>query len=509
MKFAYVAAAALFTAAPASAAWHEARSTHFTVYADEEPAALKAYAERLERFDSAVREARGVPDVKPGAASRVTLYLVRDIQQLERVFGERDSGVAGFYIPRASGSVAFVPEKSGRTGAFRLNPQNIFYHEYTHHLMLQDSDRPLPMWLTEGFAEFFASPEFKADGSVVIGMPPRYRANILYEKGYQMPLQQMLSGDFNRITEGEYLSLYGRGWLLTHLLSFDLKRRGQLTRYLNDIQSGVPAAKAADNAFGDIKQLDRELDAYFKRQTFTVSTIPASKIRVGPIALRELRPGEAKMMWISIMLARGGSELKAKELARQARGIARDFPNDPAVLTTLSRIELEADRPQPAAEAADQALRLAPQSDQAMLAKARAMIALGKAAPASVNWENVRMLISRANRLDPENAEPLRLFYATYVSQGVQPSKNALSGLKYAVVLAPQDDKLRMDLVGQLIDRSDFDEARRFLVPLAFSPYQGKRQDAVVELFEQVTAKNQAMAKAKWQAAAKFFKDDD
>src|SRR5579875_643993 len=159
---------ALFCAVPAHAAWYEATSKHFDVYADEEPATLKQYAEKLERFDAAARQARGVPDVKPGASTRVTLFLVRDIDAIEYLFdnsGYGDSGVAGFYLPRASGSVAFIPLK-GQSGEFGLPGQNVFFHEYTHHLMLQDEDRPLPTWLVEGFAEFFASPQFNPDGSV-------------------------------------------------------------------------------------------------------------------------------------------------------------------------------------------------------------------------------------------------------------------------------------------------------------------------------------------------------
>jgi hypothetical protein len=43
------------TCVPASAAWYEAKSNHFIVYANENPKDLKSYAEKLERFDQAVR----------------------------------------------------------------------------------------------------------------------------------------------------------------------------------------------------------------------------------------------------------------------------------------------------------------------------------------------------------------------------------------------------------------------------------------------------------------------
>ena len=159
---------------------------------------MKSYAEKLERFDAAFREARGVPDVAPGQATRVTLYLVRDLTTLRRLYGgSKESGVAGFYIPRASGSVAFVPEKSYK-GRWELSADSIFFHEYSHHLMLQDADRPLPTWLTEGFAELFATAEFNPDGSVMIGKPPLHRAEELYQMS-DLPLEKMISGDFRNI----------------------------------------------------------------------------------------------------------------------------------------------------------------------------------------------------------------------------------------------------------------------------------------------------------------------
>ena len=490
---------------PARAEWHEARSKHFSVYADTDPADLKAYAERLERFDAAVREARGVPDVAEGAATRVTLYMVRDLKALRRLFGYQEDSVAGFYIPRASGSVAFVPERSER-GEFQLNSDSIFFHEYTHHLMLQDADRPLPPWLTEGFAEFFANPEFKPDGSVVIGHPPKYRAQILFSTSYQIPLEKMLAGDFSSLMFDNTSTLYGRGWLLTHLLSFDLKRRGQLTRYLADLEAGMPGLKAAENAFGDLRALDRELHAYFKKDVFTVATIAAEKLRPPPVTIRTLPPGEAKMMAVTVPLQRG-SRAMADSVARRARGIAQDHPDDPAVQTILAQAEFNAGNFEAAVRAADRALQFNDKADQAMLAKAKAMLALGKISPSTTPWDDIRALIARANRIDPENAEPLSLFYQTFTARGQAPNKNAIDGLKYAVALTPQDTRLRFQLIDQLIDRNEMPEARRYLIPLAHTPHKGKWMDKIQSLFEDVSAGRRTEARAKLHDIMKDLDD--
>ncbi len=412
--------AALLASAPVQASWHEARSKHFIVYADQEASELKGYAETLERFNAAVREARGVRDVPPGQSSLVTLYVLRDLPTLRRIYGDKDAAVAGFYLPKATGSVAFVPEK-GQTGKWNLSADSIFFHEYTHHLMLQDADRPLPTWLSEGWAEFFANPEFKPDGSVVIGKPPLYRAEALYTE-WRLPLDKMLSGDLRNIIGPEWESVYGRGWLLTHLLSFDLERRGQLTKYLDEIQSGVPSLRAAEDAFGDLKTLDRDLDRYFRRDIFTVATIPASKLRIPPVTVRALSPGEEKLIDAKIRLARGGKVMRPKELVGNARRAAAEYPDDVHVQTIAAEVELAAENWKEVFELADRALAKNPRSFDALIAKGRATLELGKANPAGTNWTAVRDLFLRANQIDKEAAEPLVLFYRTFVAQGVRPT---------------------------------------------------------------------------------------
>ncbi|QNM82784.1 hypothetical protein H8M03_12500 [Sphingomonas sabuli] len=512
MKLRICLAAALLaaTCSPAAARWHEARSKHFTVYADEDADELRDYAAKLERFDAAVREARGVPDVAPGAATRVTLYLVDDIDDIKKIYAGRvweDSGVAGFYIPKASGSVAFIP-REGETdqGKWSLSAESIFFHEYTHHLQLQNNDRPLPTWLTEGFAEFFANPKFNKDGSVVIGAPPVYRAGDIYRPG-KLPLREMLSGDYRSITSTEWVSIYGYGWLLTHLLSFDLSRRGQLSAYIDKIEAGVPAGKAAEQAFGDLKALDRELWNYFRKDVFTVTTIPAAKLTVPPVTVRPLGAGEAQLMDVRMALARGKPRF-AREMARKASRLATINPDEVAVQLIDAQIQLEADDPQAAIAAADRALALNPRNDQAMLAKARAMMVVGKKSPRTTDWNAIRAIVGNANRIDPENAEPLVLFYQTFINEGKAPTRNALDGLEYAVALAPSDTKLRMEAAGRFIETKNFDVAGKLLSSLALSPHQSKWYDKVRALYDAVIRKDAADAKAKWDVANKGFEDE-
>jgi tetratricopeptide (TPR) repeat protein len=503
-----MATALAVAATPASAAWNEAISKHFHVYADESPQDIRAFATKLERFDAAVREARGKPDVNAGASTQVSVYVLPDVRAIQDLYGNGGAGVAGFYIPRSTGSVAFVPQR-GFKGSFDLSGDSIFFHEYTHHLMLQDMDRPLPTWLTEGFAEFFASPIFNPDGSVTIGAPPKYRAEALYDQAMGgLPLNKMLTGDYLYLTALEFESLYGRGWLLTHLLSFDQRRRGQLTTYLNEIARGTPPLKAAQTAFGDLKVLDKELYDYFKGDKFTVATIPVDKLHIPPIEVRPLSPAMAAMMDSHIRFARAGDRMPAASIASRANASVQRNPGDPRATALLAKMEVAAKNYSAAIAAADAALKLDPSSESALIAKGSALMEMGKANPATADWATIRSYFSRANRIDTEDAEPLILFYRTYAAQGARPTANALDGLRYALDLAPQDAKLRIEVVGDLLKENHVDEARDTLTSLAYSPHAGKAHETVRRLYDALAAKNTALATTTLEEAKKFYDKD-
>ena len=141
----------------AEAAWHEAKSRHFIIYADLKPDELRAYAERLERFDQAARKVRAMGDPPLTDSQRLTVFALRSEGAVARL-ASRGSGVRGFYESRASGNFAFVPRRAGSSSVdWDLDAQEIFFHEYAHHLQLQFASVALPPWVIEGFAEFFAT----------------------------------------------------------------------------------------------------------------------------------------------------------------------------------------------------------------------------------------------------------------------------------------------------------------------------------------------------------------
>ena len=74
-----VAAATLTMPQIAQAAWHKASTKHFVIYSEQKPDELRVYAEKLERFDKAVRLARSMRDPEVGDGNRVTIFVVKSV----------------------------------------------------------------------------------------------------------------------------------------------------------------------------------------------------------------------------------------------------------------------------------------------------------------------------------------------------------------------------------------------------------------------------------------------
>ena len=489
-------AAALFAAAPAHAAWYEAKSKHFAIYADESPASLEAFATKLEKFDKAVRIVRSMEDPPIGNAGRVTIYVLRNEDAVSKIAVGKRSPIAGFYIPRASGSIAFVPRKTASNGSeWDMTADTVFFHEYAHHLMLQNTDAALPPWLVEGFAEFFSTADFARDGSVHLGMPASHRAAGLFLLD-KPKIEDLLTKSVGDDGSGEdFERFYGRAWLLTHYLTFDQARTGQLAKYVVEVRSGTDLLKAAQDAFGDLGQLDKELDRYLRSNRFKYISVNSPELNNVAASLRPLRAGEAAVMPIRIRSARGVDSKTAPEVAALARGVAAQYPDDPAVERELAEAEFDEHNYAASETAADRALAADPKLAKALIYKGRAEMMLAESRP-KADWEAIRRNFLAANKLDTEDPEPLLLYYESFGKSGRRPTPNAIAGLEYALVLAPQDKSLRMMVVSERINTNKFAEAREALAPLAFDPHSSDSRQFARKMMDALSAKDPKAALA-------------
>jgi tetratricopeptide (TPR) repeat protein len=479
--------AAAIGSVPAHASWYSAKSKHFVIYADENPRNLSDFATRLERFDQAARILLHMDDPVVGDGNRLTIYVFPTDADVRKLAGDKSGFLSGFYKGRVEGSLAYIP----KSDKGELGEESVLYHEYTHHLMMQQLSEPYPQWYVEGFAEFLSSPKFDKDGSVGLGTPRETRMWGLIN-GKQVPLEEMLGetyGDINDLPNDLRESIYGRGWLLVHYLTMEPKRRGQMTQYVHGIANGVAPLDAARSAFGDLKQLDSELNAYMNRSMLKYFEIAGSAIRPTAVDVQPLSAGAAAVILLRGEMKNGVPEGQAEQLASQVRSIEARYPNDALVEATLAEAELDAGHGPAAEAAADRAIKADPASAEPLILKGRAI----ELSARDADWDarkakidEARQIFVAANKLDTEDPEPLFQFYRTFPESGERPNDNALAALHYASDLAPQDLGVRINSAIAYLEHGKLKEARATLVPVAYSPHGGSASSVAQRMMAEI-----------------------
>lgn len=173
-KVLIIVLACLLETNSAYAKWTEISTDHFVIYADQKEKRIVEFAQRLERYHSAMNWLFRRADVFPGPSNRLTVYVLKSQRHVVDLHNGNDKNVAGFYIPKAGDSVAFISSIKKEARGVSQSEQ-VLLHEYAHHYLMSSSSSRYPLWVNEGAAEFFSSAQFEKDGAVGLGYPAYHR----------------------------------------------------------------------------------------------------------------------------------------------------------------------------------------------------------------------------------------------------------------------------------------------------------------------------------------------
>jgi len=470
----------------AHAAWLEASSEHFVIYADDNERDITRFSQQLERYHAGMALLLASRAPVPSPSSRVTVYVVRNKREVQALHGGDNKFLGGFYVPRAGGSLAIVPTVDSGNGAITMS-MVVLLHEYAHHFLISSNSMPMPRWFSEGAAEFFASAKFEADGGVWLGRPAQHRAGELYLARDVKAADLLDPTEYDKSKNTAYDAFYGKSWLLYHYLTFDVARSGQLGRYLALLQDGKGQRDAALEAFGDFDALEKDLDKYLSKNKMSALKLTAEKVPIGAISLRALPAGEAAMMPVRIRSKRGTSPEEAPTLLAEARTVALRYPGDAAVLSALAETEYDAGHDKEAIAAADAALALDPKQVNAYVQKGLALFRIApEADDTAAAYKAARAPFIALNRIENDHPLPLVYFYRSFVEQGEKPPVLALDGLIRAMQLAPFDLGLRMTLGHALVGLGRRDDARTVLLPVAYNPHGGGMSDFARKMLDRI-----------------------
>jgi tetratricopeptide (TPR) repeat protein len=463
--------AATLGASAAHAEWREATTRNFVVYSDGDEASLRAFAEKLERFDFVLRTYHRVN--APPSPNKLRIVLVQNSPAVAAMAG-MGGGIAGYYVPDAR-AMMMVGSRNRRTSAASIEGESVLLHEYTHHFMYQYFPATYPTWYSEGFAEFWGSTRFLENDVVEVGRPVEYRYSSLEDNRW-MQVGELLTAQSYGDVRGEVDLLYAQGWLLVRYAWQTPERQRQLQSYLALINRGSSYQEAARQAFGDVGQLNDELRAYSRRNRFDVIQLPFRAINVGDIALRTLSPAEQALFTSEVRLGQGVSNQEFPAFAAEVRNTARRFPNEPFALRLLVEVERIANNLPAANEAADRLLAVAPNDPRGLMHKALLRLEANRAAGRSSEEEvtAAREMLQRAMRLAPGDPLVHEAYYNSWALGGQLPPEQAQAELYRALELAPSDPRLRYKVASDFEQRNMISEAIAIIRPDA---YRAPRRD--------------------------------
>jgi len=476
----------------ALADWLRAETAHFVIYGDTSERAMRAYAEKVERFDTLLRTYYPIP--VDHELPKLEIYLAdgrRDMLQAEPGIS---ASVGGFYSTNTGRIYAVVNTES-------LMGDQVLFHEYGHHFMFQMAANAYPSWFVEGFAEYYATADVRPD-RIQFGRHSEGRMLMFVQQPVNSwaPMSDVLAwrvSDAGRYRAGDY---YAQAWGLTHYFMSTPERTRMLGQYLEAVSRGENSVQAMQRVTGrTAAQLQTDMRMYLSG-AIRYHT-PQVEFPTRGVEITRLSRVESDLIWLDLRLdkapvkvepvepvegeseqARRRRETVRREQAEFRAELIRDalaagtrhgqdvmgirvaarahrLSGDPAAGFRLLEPHLDEDQADP------DLLRLAAELliDQIETETDAAEIAGHR--------REARSYLARALDADPLDFRIYRALDDSRRGEPTYPNDNDLSTLEVGVTLAPQSFDTRMRLGRAYMTRDMHAQAIAIVRPVANDPH--------------------------------------
>ena len=278
--------------------WREMRSPHFVVIPDGRLSEARVIADHFERIRDVFLKIS--PNMHVDPVEPVVILAAKNEGELKKL-------LPGYWEQKnhMHPDGLFVGGKDRNYVALRMDADenggyHVVYHEYVH--LLESLNFPvLPLWVTEGLAEFYAAARIEGK-DVGLGYPiPDHL--LLLRQGQWIPLEKLLTADFSSplYNENDLSSIfYAESWELTHylLISNNAALGPALMKYVTLYGKSVPSLTAARQTFGGLRELKKKLRDYSSQGRFEYLQVktPISDAK-GDYPSRALTPAEAEAVF--------------------------------------------------------------------------------------------------------------------------------------------------------------------------------------------------------------------
>jgi tetratricopeptide (TPR) repeat protein len=344
----------------ASPSWVEVRSAHFTVLTDSSEKRGRQLLDQFERMRWVFQTLFPKANVDP--VSPIVVVAVKDRKDFqglepEAYLAKGQLDLAGYFLT--------APDKNYiamRLDAEGDHPFATVYHEYTH-LQLGKAIEWLPLWLNEGLAEFFQNTDIH-DKDVKLGEPST--DDILYLRQNRLiPLVTLLKVDVDSPyyhEEQKGSVFYAESWALTHYLEVTDRKNNthRLHDYTELMSQHQDSVVAAEKAFGDLKQLEKELNYYIAQGSFMYFTLStaAAPLDEGSYEAKPVTPAQADAVRADFL----AYEQRTKDARALLATVLSEDPNNVLAHETMGYLEFHDGKQDAARKWYEQAVKLDSQS---------------------------------------------------------------------------------------------------------------------------------------------------
>src|ERR1039458_6480444 len=188
------------------------------------------------------------------------------------------------------------------------------------HLLNRKALAWLPLWLNEGLAEFFENTMIH-DKNAQVGQSNKYQLQYLPHR--LLPLTTLFKVDasspyYSEDHKGSVF--YAESWALTHYLEItDFEAHThRLSDYIELVNRNHDPVASAQQAFGDLNQLEKALESYVAQLRFKcLNLVTTTEVDESAFQVRAVTPSQANAMRADFM-AFTGREKDARALLETA-----------------------------------------------------------------------------------------------------------------------------------------------------------------------------------------------
>ena len=276
-----------------SAGWVEVRTPHFVVASNANEGDARGVAEDFEQIRSLFHTT--FPELRVDPTQPIVILAARDEATMkvlapEEWGGEQHVRPAGLF--HSDGEKDYVVLRLDAQGT---TAYHTVYHEYTHALLHLNFSR-IPLWLSEGVAEFFGNSTLGAREART-GTVDRTHVYIL-SKNEWLPMETLLdvresSTYYNEKNPASVF--YAESWAVVHYLLLDPEARRQqlLKKFLVNWDSSGDRVEAGRKAFGDLGRFGEAVKRYVRLANWgTGMVLPGPARSAADVSVRTLAPAE-------------------------------------------------------------------------------------------------------------------------------------------------------------------------------------------------------------------------